>query len=828
MTAPHLRKNTPVLLIALLAILLLNSAVMARYDDPAYHNLDDIYTEIIALQDSFPNYFRLDTIGYSQQEGLPIWAVLVNQDVNDADRVIEKPSVIINGQYHAEEILGVEYCMWLLQKIATRQGRDWRRNINTWIIPTANPEGLKAVYTIDNTYRKNKRDNIGDGMFRFEPGWGFDTSGVDINRNFPTFWVHGNKFLALGTNEYYDYYRGPAPASEAETRAIIAFYDKIRPVYSLTLHSSRTGNVAEKVIYPFGWGVGDDLKLAPDIEFYDEWANQIGLRCNRFGDAGKTYQVNRIKYPRGDAEQFVYMAFGTFSCRIEIGQKGDGMQPDSAGIQQIISDVSLGLELMLNSAAGIDFDDKGEIITSRLDFQIRNANTLEPIYARLSLDSRSSAMLPYRYTNPASGYYYWMVTPDILDTLRVNSFGYKSVAQQVFSGTGSRRIRVNLDPLPWHDFQLNITDTEGNLFPETVELTVTHADTSWTQDIYDGITTLHIPTGNYQFSLYNGTHHVPRTIKVAVDSSAMITIPLSHATVLFAENFDGGDVVHTSDDILNKFKNDSLVRWELTREIFYSSPKSLTDTRIGATPIFEDGWDAPYNLFEQSLNLENVETAMLTYRLNQSLEPGHDSLIVEVSLGSDTESDPANWEWEQVGLAQQKLAILNWRDMDDHINRSWNANTVNLMNYHDWEKVVISLDDFVGNPKVHFRFRIKTDGFYQEDGVYIDDVFILVSDESPAVTTSELPVPEKFTMGSPYPNPFNGQLSVGFNLPEAGEIQLRIFDIRGREVYQRQQSFARAGSYRTSINAISLSSGVYFLRAEMHGETAIAKIMLLK
>lgn len=692
MAALHPRNYTPVLFFALLTFLLFNSLALARYDDPAYHNLDEIYTEIIALQDSFPDYFRIDTIGYSQQEGLPIWAVLVNKEVGDPERFGKYPSVIINGQYHAEEILGVEYCMSLLQKMSSndRNAKRWRSRVNTWIIPTANPEGLRAVYNIDNTYRKNKRDNIGDGKFRFEPGWGFDTSGVDINRNFPTFWVHGNTFLSLGTNEYYDYYRGPAPASEAETRAIIEFYDKIRPLYSLTLHSSRTGNVAEKVIYPFGWGVGDDIKRAPDIAFYDEWATQIANRCQRFGQPGTPYEVNQIKYPRGDAEQFVYFAYGTFACRIEIGQKGDGMQPDSAGIEQILDDTRLGLELMLNSAAGFTSDDKGDIIASRLNIKVRDDVTDEPLYARLYIESLSAPIIPYKYTNPTTGNYYWMVTQELLDTLRVNCFGYAQESERVFGSTDPDNVNINMEPLPWYDFQVNITDTDGNAILEPVELTVDHADTSWTQMVTDGLTTLNIPRGDYKLLLFNGTRHVPRAVDVTVESSSMITIPLSEATIAFAQNFDGSDVIHTSDNIMNKFKNDSLVRWELTREIFYSPPKSLTDTRIGSTPIFEDGWDAPYNLFEHSFNLENAQTAMLTYRLNQSLEPGHDSLIVEVSVGGDTGSDPNTWDWESVGRVEYELAILNWRDMDDYSMRAWNANSENLMKFHDWEKIIVA------------------------------------------------------------------------------------------------------------------------------------------
>ena len=49
-----------------------------------------------------------------------------------------------------------------------------------WILPTMNPDGLEHVWTADNLWRKNRRDN-GDGSF-----------GVDLNRNWGFAWGWDN------------------------------------------------------------------------------------------------------------------------------------------------------------------------------------------------------------------------------------------------------------------------------------------------------------------------------------------------------------------------------------------------------------------------------------------------------------------------------------------------------------------------------------------------------------------------------------------------------------------------------------------------------------
>lgn len=819
----------------LLYLLILTQPVSALITDPVYHDLDEVYEEIFTLQEQFPDRMRIDSIGHSQQEGLPIYAVWITHNV-ETDENSRKPAVIYNGQVHAEEVLGVEYCMWLINRMVaeTREALNWRRRVHTYIIPTSNPEGLRAVYEFDNTFRKNKRDNIGDGRFRYKDGWGSDTSGVDINRNFPTFWVHGDRFLVKGTNEYYDYYRGPAPASESETRALIEFYDKIRPLYSTTIHSSRTGNFAEKVIYP--WGYGQETKLAPDIPFLDEMAHQVARRCETLDNA--TYEPNRSLNPRGDSEAFYYMTYGTFCFRIEIGGEGESMQPDSAEVFQVINDVSAGLDYMLNSAAEVTSDDYGDIRTSWFDIQVTDASNGQPLGARLKMDRLSTPLIPYRTTNPRNGLYYWLSYSGYRDWLTISKFGYETRRIEVSAGASRIRVNVGLDPLQWHQVDLNMSEfieydeetfdpiVEPLLTP--VELTINHEDSSWTTTVYDGHTTMDLPEGEFWMTFTSGISHVPKIERVRVRMDTTWSVTLNKAAVLFGQTFDGESVVHSCDNVMNVNGIDSLARWELTDDIYHSPPRCLTDSRRGNTIRLEDCWDAPYNILDESINLSGARTAMLVFWLNQALEPGYDSMWVEVSTGGIPGSDPSTWQWEQVSPAYQELAILNWRDMDDYAYRAWNAYNINLMKFHDWQKMVVDLDDYVGEEKLHFRFHLKSDGYNTEDGVYIDDIYILASKDRPIYISSAPVIPSVFTMDEPYPNPFNGQLRFSVNLPEDSDVNIRLYDVMGRLSLDAPLHRYAAGTQWLTLDASELATGLYFLRVHALDREYVKKVMLIR
>ncbi len=831
-----------------IALAVMNLAVpcSARISDPAYHHVDEIYTRIFALQDSLPGWVRVDSIGYSQEGKLPIYAVKISRNVDDTTTI--RPAVVIVGQVHAEEVLGVEFCMWLLEKAVSRESdaRNWLRSIDLWIVPTANPDGLNAVYTEDHTFRKNTRDMIGDGRFRFITGWGGDTSGVDLNRNFPLFWIKGDPFLMTGRTEPYDYFRGPAPFSEAETRALDRLMERVRPMHSVVLHSSRTGNFAEKVIYPWAFGVGENLKYSPDVNIIHQVAIHVASRCQKLGESGH-YEPAAMTTPNGNSDAYFYWRYNSLSYRIEIGGADEGMQPDSAGIMQVIDGCRPGIEYYLNSAAGVRSDDFGDIEVNRLVLKVTDQGG-NPLEARLVFSSLSTPLIPYRTTNPRNGAFQRILFSSFFDTLTVSKFGYRTRQGLVMAQLDQTPLQVELEVLPRHQIIVQTFDQDSLPIEGQLELEIEHlwspslfgwrgiVDTvppvqfppwhpgeSWTHTVQGGRIQLELPDGGYRFTLLKGNEFVPRRIEKSISSDTTLNVTLSRAHLLLDQNFDGGDVIYTSDNVMNLNGMDSLARWDLTNDICHTPPRCLTDSRWGNTIRGEDGWCAPYNLLDDHFDLSSARTATLVYWLNQALEPGYDSLWVEVSTGWEPGSSPSEWDWTQVAPAHQELSFL-----EDVPIRPWNAYAINLQQFAPWRRFVVSLDDFCGEPVVHFRFHLRSDEHIEMDGVYIDDVQLLASNQAPPEVTSNAPLPRRFTMWEPYPNPFNSLVQVRVSMPEAGRLKMTLFDILGRPALQVPDEDLPAGTHRITVDAAALPTGLYLLRAGANGSQRIKKVMLIK
>ncbi|MCF7825690.1 MAG: T9SS type A sorting domain-containing protein [Candidatus Marinimicrobia bacterium] len=97
-----------------------------------------------------------------------------------------------------------------------------------------------------------------------------------------------------------------------------------------------------------------------------------------------------------------------------------------------------------------------------------------------------------------------------------------------------------------------------------------------------------------------------------------------------------------------------------------------------------------------------------------------------------------------------------------------------------------------------------------------------------AAVENEIQQPAGFEVGSAYPNPFNGSTTIPFNLLQAGDVSLDIYDLLGRRVMRQELTSLAAGSHRFKLQTAALASGVYLLRIEQGEAHYIQKITLLK
>ena len=99
----------------------------------------------------------------------------------------------------------------------------------------------------------------------------------------------------------------------------------------------------------------------------------------------------------------------------------------------------------------------------------------------------------------------------------------------------------------------------------------------------------------------------------------------------------------------------------------------------------------------------------------------------------------------------------------------------------------------------------------------------------------ELLIPNNFTLYPVYPNPFNMETIISFDLPGNYKINLKIYDIRGREVWSWPLNNAelQAGNYRVAWKAINnsgytLSSGMYLIKLWSGEYHSTQKVILIK
>ncbi len=88
--------------------------------------------------------------------------------------------------------------------------------------------------------------------------------------------------------------------------------------------------------------------------------------------------------------------------------------------------------------------------------------------------------------------------------------------------------------------------------------------------------------------------------------------------------------------------------------------------------------------------------------------------------------------------------------------------------------------------------------------------------------------PQQFELTSAWPNPFNATVQAAFTLARAGAVQLKVYDVLGREVATLVDRTLQSGAHEVTFHGDGLAAGVYFLSLESGGHRDVVKVTLLK
>ncbi|QQS37574.1 MAG: T9SS type A sorting domain-containing protein [Ignavibacteriales bacterium] len=85
-----------------------------------------------------------------------------------------------------------------------------------------------------------------------------------------------------------------------------------------------------------------------------------------------------------------------------------------------------------------------------------------------------------------------------------------------------------------------------------------------------------------------------------------------------------------------------------------------------------------------------------------------------------------------------------------------------------------------------------------------------------------------FKLEQNYPNPFNPHTVINFQIPNDGNVSLKVFDLLGNEIITLIDEHKTAGKHKVVFEAASLSSGVYVYRINAGSFSQSRKMLLIK
>ena len=87
---------------------------------------------------------------------------------------------------------------------------------------------------------------------------------------------------------------------------------------------------------------------------------------------------------------------------------------------------------------------------------------------------------------------------------------------------------------------------------------------------------------------------------------------------------------------------------------------------------------------------------------------------------------------------------------------------------------------------------------------------------------------QTFELHQNYPNPFNPSTTIKWQMPKAGLVALKIYDVLGREVVTLVNEELNAENHETVFDASRFSSGIYFYQLKVEDFIQTKKMILLK
>lgn len=96
------------------------------------------------------------------------------------------------------------------------------------------------------------------------------------------------------------------------------------------------------------------------------------------------------------------------------------------------------------------------------------------------------------------------------------------------------------------------------------------------------------------------------------------------------------------------------------------------------------------------------------------------------------------------------------------------------------------------------------------------------------IKSQGLDSPKSYKLVPNFPNPFNARTIITYEIPKRDWVELKVFDVSGKQVAVLVNSYQNPGTYRLNFDAIDLPSGIYLYKLACGEYVETRKMLLIK
>jgi len=242
--------------------------------------------------------------------------------------------------------------------------------------------------------------------------------------------------------------------------------------------------------------------------------------------------------------------------------------------------------------------------------------------------------------------------------------------------------------------------------------------------------------------------------------------------------------------------------WQITDEYSYSGDFCFTDRPYQNYPVNSD----LASILDTIFNLSGYTAASLSFTHRHWLENGYD-------FGYVLASGDGGASWDSLGF----------------YTGSGPADTV-------WHSASVDLSSYLGSSQFKFGFRLGSDPLLNLKGWYIDDVVLSASTAKQEMGAEGSPAGAGLhnRLISFGPNPFSSKATIRYQAAKDGtSVSVRVYNLAGQLVKTMASGAVTAGDHSVAWDGRDeqgrmVSAGVYFVRLNIGGQAATARIAVLK